>query len=123
MKIITAILLICSSYSNAQTYSLALSLQEAHAYYLGIQSDHHISGEWEGKKMDARIAMNGRVKCPVINVTDSGYEMEVSIDSMHLVMHGPMGKMEFSYPDSFFTQDMGFAKPIHDGPGKREKTT
>ena len=77
-------------------YSLSLRLEKGSNYFLKVNSSNHFNGEIDGKKMDLLALMSGAMKFTVLGVTNLGYELGASYDTVHLTIKGPMGQMEFS---------------------------
>ncbi len=100
MKILITLLLVCSGFAYGQQYNLQLNLEKGHSYHLNINSSHHFSGEFNGDKISVKTAMTGILQFNVVNVTAAGYELEAGYDNLQLTVHGPMGKMQFNYPDA-----------------------
>ena len=99
MKNILLLLALSVNMAQAQ-YSLSLNLQKGNTYSLALNSDNHFNGEMNGQKIAMTTAMTGIMKFKVLSVSDTGYQLEASYDTLHFAVKSPMGNMEFSSGNS-----------------------
>lgn len=106
MKYLLVLTTFCTQFTFGQYY-LALNLKQGSTYSLTINSTMHFDGEMNGQKMVMNSTITGITSFKVTSVTDTGYELQASYDSVHLTTKGPMGQMEFSSGKSMRDGELG----------------
>ncbi len=81
-------------------YTLKLNLEKGSTYSMKIASTLQFSSDGETGKIYMNATLTAFSSSKVVQVSDTGYELEVRYDSVHWTMKSPMGQLEFRSNDS-----------------------
>lgn len=94
-KLILLLCVFASSVSSAQT-ALNLNLAQGKEYRQHTEMKMNMSQSFGGQTMDIIMLVSGEMKYVVMGVTPTGYNIDVTYESMSMEMQMPQATMKFS---------------------------
>lgn len=108
--LILSVLLICVSFCWAQKSAIHLKLKKGETYKQSTKAVSIVEQQVMGMDMEVKMIISGNMSYKVISVTEEGYEMEVSYNSLSLNMSMPQGTTAYDSEDE--TDEEPYAKAL-----------